>query len=409
MTTLPSPARLALDTGLYLALFAALLLGMARFWEPGLLHEANFLRYDAWHYYGIAFDRYAGLNVAFFPLFPLLWKLAGPDSHLISLLNVALFAAGFTTLAWHFGWARREVWLFLTVPGFIFFGLPYSEATFFAAGTLVLLGLRKDRLYWVVAGLFLCTLARPAFTILLPALVCMEAVCAPALRPALRRMAWYGLAALAGLAVVALIQYRDTGEWFRFFAVQSHWDNQLRLPRLPLTSWGGDRIVRLDAMALLTGLVSGAMLLWQWRRRGSEPAVTADRPLVFSLAYLAGISLLVVCFRGGSLFSLNRFVFATPFLLVAAQAYLAWKTEWTPRQIALALLAVTLFWLCFGMYVHIKAVLLYLGLTVYAGLTLALKSDRPGLRRLAWILLPAINLYFQIVFYVHFLHNGWVG
>ena len=123
--------------------------------------------------------------------------------------------------------------------------------------------------------------------------------------------------ALLGTLLVGLIQYADhTGRWFEFFGVQKLWGNFLQFPQLPLRFWGGEMIGRLDGTALLFGLSAGLVLLRHLLPGKYAPQTQLPKEVVLSLAYLGGISLTVLLFRGGSLFSLNRFVFAVPFIIV---------------------------------------------------------------------------------------------
>ena len=117
--------------------------------------------------------------------------------------------------------------------------------------------------------------------------------------------------------MVSFIQFLDTGEWFKFFEAQKHWGNFLQIPRFPLTSWAGGFIVRLDGFAFLIGIILGGFLLGLIFKLKQFRNTIIPSEVIFSLAYLGGITLIVLLFRGGSLFSLNRFIFATPFIIVA--------------------------------------------------------------------------------------------
>lgn len=372
------------------------------------LENASFLHWDAEHYAWIAQHGYEGFRVAFFPLFPLLWKSIPISAIGISIVNGLLFYLCYLQLAktFQFNWQRSLV--FLSIPSFLFFFLPYTESLFFLASTLILIGLLKNGYSIILVGLFLATLARPAFTIFLPAFFIVEwlqGFCAGWWK---RMLGYVGVTAL-GLSLVGVIQFMDTGEWFKFFSVQSGWGNSLRLPELPLTSWAGGFIVRLDGAALVIGGVSGVILLLKLLRVKLFTSLELPREVIFSLAYLGGISLSVLLFRGGSLFSLNRFVFATPFILIVLNYWLTYRMHLKQKTIWLSLLLLVAFWLFFASYVHLQVMLKFLFLSGYLWLLMLIKSDSKVVHQIAWIGLVTLNVIFQLVLFHRFLTGEWVG
>ena len=219
----------------------------------------------------------------------------------------------------------------------------------------------------------------------------------------------YLLIAAVGLLMVGAIQFHDTGEWFQFFSVQKGWGNELQIPKLPLTSWAGSFIVKTDGFALLIGVLAGGYLSALILKLKWVKAAMPDRDVLFSLAYLGGISLTVLLFRGGSLFSLNRFVLATPFIVVVLHYWMNQNIFFTNKQLIAAYLFIFLFWLLLGSYVHIQELLKYLLLSFYALFIFSLKSHLPITRKYSLILLIALNFIFQVTFYVRFLSGLWVG
>jgi len=69
------------------------------------------------------------------------------------------------------------------------------------------------------------------------------------------------------------------------------------------------------------------------------------KEVVFSLCYLAGITFIVLIFRGGNLFSLNRFVFAVPFIIVVADCYFKRKISFSKKQLMFTFIIILSFWL----------------------------------------------------------------
>jgi hypothetical protein len=273
---------------------------------------------------------------------------------------------------------------------------------------IIILGLKNNKDYLVYIGLFFSILSRPAFTVFIPALIITEMLSNRAEKRYLR-IGYYLLLSILGLLLVGVIQFLDTGEWFKFFTAQKEWGNQLQIPKLPLTSWAGGFIVKTDGFAFLIGVLTGGYLSAVILKLKWVKGMVPPEEVVFSLAYLGGITLLVLLFRGGSLFSLNRFVFATPFIIVAFNFWINKDIYLKSKKLLLIFGLIFTFWLLFGSYVHIQQTIKFALLSLYAILIFTVKSDREIIRRYSLLLLLIINFTFQIIFYLRFLNGEWVG
>lgn len=391
-----------------------LVLGILRFvFYPALFSESNFLNWDAKHYDYIRKNGYAGFRIAFFPLFPMLWKIFGFNVFGILFFNAVIYFTAFYVLIKSMILKSYETILYLSIPSSIFYFLPYSEAVFFACSVLLLVGIKKERTAYVLVGLLMCTLARPSFTILIPALLIMEYFGNESKKLFLKNSLLYILITVLGVGLVGLIQYKETGEWFQFFAVQKGWGNYLQVPHFPLRSWGGNMIVRLDGVCLLFGLASGIVLILYFFKSRFFLSIKLPKEILLSLAFIAGITASVLLFRGGSLFSLNRFVFASPFIIVVVNYYLKCDFSFTVKQLAFALLILIIYWLSFASYVHIQAFLKFFAVSLYILLFLGLKSNNRLISKFSAICFITVNFIFLLVFYLHFLLTegdvGFVG
>lgn len=65
---------------LYAILFITIIISLRFLFFRELLNIDNFLNWDAEHYNWIKDNGYEGFRIAFFPLFPLLWKLLHVDT-----------------------------------------------------------------------------------------------------------------------------------------------------------------------------------------------------------------------------------------------------------------------------------------------------------------------------------------
>jgi hypothetical protein len=395
--------------GFYILFLSAILVTMQQIWFPDLLKSEHFLNWDAEHYEFIKQNGFESYRVAFFPLFPLIWKFLALGTYGAVLLNSIVFLMSFYLIVRKLKIKNSlEIVLYLTIPSFIFFYLPYSESIFFLCSTAILFGIKDKKYYLIYIGLFFAILARPAFTVFIPALIITEFFSEFRTKTWLRISIYIGIS-LVGVLLVTFIQFLDTGEWFKFFEAQKHWGNFLQIPSLPLTSWAGGFIVRLDGFAFLIGIISGGFLLGLIFKLKQFRNTIIPSEVIFSLAYLGGITLIVLLFRGGSLFSLNRFIFATPFIIVAFNFWIKSDFCITKKQLFSIFGLIFIFWLLFGSYVHIQLMLKYLLVTFYAILIFTVKSEFQLIRKLSLYALIFLGFTFQVVLFIRFLNGNWVA
>ncbi len=399
--------------GIYIIGFLLLLFILKSIFFPNLFSQDHFLNWDAEHYNSIRKEGYQGFLVAFFPLFPAIWKITNLSVYGIVILNTVLYLISVYYLFLKLKLTSLELILYLSIPSAVFYYLPYSESVFFLSSTILILGIKKDNLFQVLISLFFCTLSRPSFTVLLPSLIIVEICFYKDFKQFFSRLISYFSACLIGVLVVALFQFEDTGKWFEFFTVQQGWGNELQLPKLPLTSWGGNMIVRFDGVAFIFGLISGLFLLLYLFKNNVFKNKVLPREIVLSLSYLGGITLMVLIFRGGSLFSLNRFVFAAPFIFIVVNYYFNRQFYFSKKQIWIIFIGLILFWFLFGSYVHIQAFLKYFLVSIYLLLFFLIKIESSIWSRFYLIFFIIINFIFQFYFFIHFLMSkgsgGWVG
>jgi hypothetical protein len=396
--------------GVYLVSFVLILCCIKQIWINNLFDNSNFLNYDAEHYNYIMQYGYKGFRVAFFPLFPLIWRFLSVNVYGIVIVNSLVFLTTFYILIRSLKISNvYELLLYLSIPSFIFFYLPYSESIFFISSVVLLMGLKYNRNIFVYIGLFLATLSRPVFVIFVPALVIVELL-RKGENKSWFRLILYFLIAAVGVLLVGLIQYHDTGAWFEFYSAQKGWGNQLQIPKLPLTSWDDGLVVRTDGIAFLIGLLSGLYLIALiFKIKPFYSAQLPPKEVVFSLSYLGGITLSVLLFRGGSLFSLNRFVFAVPFIIVVLHYWINQKFTFSVKQLLYIYAGIFLFWLLFGSYVHILITIKYLLISLYVVMLFVIKSDKLLIRKYGWRLFLLANIAFQLIFYLRFLNGQWIG
>lgn len=391
----------------YLGAFMMILLLLRFFNAESIWSKNPLLNWDAAHYDYIAHKEYTGFRNTFFPLFPFIWRYLRIGQVEITLFNGLVYIISASALGYSMNFPLKKFTLMLTFPSLIFLFLPYSESLFFCACAFALIGIHKKNYSIMFVSLFVATLARSVGCIFIPVAVAFFILDKESAN-SIKKIALYVVPVILGIAAVVIIQYYCTGDWFAFsHAEKQWWGNDFKFPKLHLTSWGGDNIVRLDGTALLTGIIATMALFRIFFKRIKGMEVKASQVLIFSMLYLAGISWFVLFTRGGSLFSLNRFVYATPFFFVAFYAFV--KQTWTPKQYLLIFIGLNAFWLLLGSYVHIQQVLKFLLLSLFIMSFMFVSHSKKYLAVPAYLICIIGNVALQVYCYYYFLNGGWIG
>ena len=364
---------------------------------------------------GYTYSATAMSSAAFFPLFPYLWRFTGLNLLGISLLNAGMFLVAFAWLAHSLRLPPRWALLLLSTPYLLFMVVPYTEALFFAFGTLLLVGLHRQRLAWWVLGLLGCGLTRAASTLFTPALLLMVLLWAAQPGQARRALRWggAGLGALAAsVGVVAAVQGYQTGEPWGFILAQKHWNHRWQWPHLPFMTPSGIHLLWLDGLALWLGLVAlgaCAWLGWRWLRRGRRPLPAVPPAVVFSLGYCVSVTLFVLSHQGGSIWNIGRYLLATPFLVVLV-AGLGRLPAWPGRFYAYAAAAALGVWQLLGAFTLEFDSFTRGQSCWYFGLTTLYLLAYLALRQLRWQREVIVLLYvFNLVVQLHLLEGFLQG
>ncbi|MBL7931764.1 MAG: hypothetical protein JNL60_07680 [Bacteroidia bacterium] len=412
-----------------------LLLGLFN-WVKNMPDNGNVSWYDAGWYRSIRDGGYQyhsdqQSNVAFFPLFPLIWKILHLNNIRMGLINWLICFLSMVMLKKSLKLQTRETLLFLSLPSMMFMYLPYTEATFLFFCSVFLIGMYEKRTSWILVGLFFSSLVRPTAMFYIPALIFSEFVVARAngenFKAPLKRILLYsGISALA-LLLVAIVQRYQTGEWFLFFEVQGQfWNHKLTMPQLPFTTWDEARILWLDGIALAFGIMAFLFcIVWKFRalfrrfeNQNSPPAI-----VLFSAVFLSLSTFSVVFFdardspEGTTLLSLNRYILASPFFIVFLWHILK-PGEFLKEYFILLLISAAIVWYCLypvtefeGLKQHVlhknKAELYLGGICVYLGLYLLMKFKEIRSELIGGVY--CLNLVLQLYLLNEFLKQNWVG
>lgn len=168
-------------------------------------------------------------------------------------------------------------------------------------------------------------------------------------------------------------------------------------------------MVRLDAMALLIGLTAAAYVVMEAIRKVLGTGTSAPPIVLVSAGYIAGVSAIALFLRSGELYSLNRFIFPTPFILVFMFHILSRLPKVRSRTWAMIWTTFLAYTLLFGSFVHIQTFSLFAVVSLLVTIGVFTLSDD---RRVATILFwPWIATMFcvQVLFFSKFLLGEWVA
>ncbi len=283
---------------------------------------------------GYIFDPGKQSNVAFFPLFPFVWKVLGISSVWMALVNAVVYIVAILYVCKQLAIPTKSTLVFCFVGMITFLLVPYSESFFFAASAVMLVGFYKEKNTLLFLGICLAIFTRSASMVFIIAFCVM--IILALINKERNKVLNFSIAIfLSALctAIVFGIHHYYTGVWNGFFITQSYWDFELQVPHIPFIQ-GAWPITLFDSSALLVGLVSCVMLVMyavECVFNHKNKIVIFKEKLrpheLFSLLYLAGCTFIVVLFLGGTLRSLGRFVFSTPFYLVFITIFITQRIQ----------------------------------------------------------------------------------
>jgi hypothetical protein len=385
--------------------------------------ENNLVQWDAGWYKNIVSNGYVFIentqcNLAFFPLFPFAWKWLQISAFNMSIINSIFFATGFLILAENFRFSLKQTLVFFVTPSLFFCAVPYSEALFFLASAFILSGLYKNLKWMVMVGLFFAGITRSTSMFFLPAIVVSVFLSGnkPFSKQNLTDVFIYSIVCIVSLFTVALWQWQQTGHWFYFFEVQKFWNKELAFPKLPLTTWNGPALLWIDGAALFVGLSAlfycfKSFLKWTFTLFAeiTNPAFT------FSCVYLIIVSVTTIFFGSTgtqtSIYSLNRYIFATAFFIVFAHFVMADKNSLNKKLIfgsGIILFQMFLFGIyspqILGDWFQLAGIA---GFAVYALYHVFITEQKIFSRY--FVLFYIVNVILQLKLLDLFLNGKWVG
>ena len=382
--------------------------------------KETLLRFDALSFFDLANKGYSPTLPAHIYqdrsfLFPWIWRIFSVNTFVISILNLVIYAIGFSLLASLYKLSTDEKLIWLSLPSMLYMVVPYSEATNFLLVALCLFAIAKNYRVLTYVSLILLPVAGMQTIYLLPGLVIMEVVNnskQEASKSSIKALVNYGLPLIIGMLIFASLRSLQSGNWFlnfNFLGDSSviNWG----LPKFPFTnSTGGDRTAWLSALALFAGLTSILLLVKQirlWAKTGK----TSEEPItLLSLAYLPSI-LFVFLFHndtGGNhtdLSGLHRTMMCSPFFFVFLYNNVLKGRNYTNKHILIVYLLSNVVWLAMGSFVHITYIMYFnvASLMILLYMVQAKKSNT-----WATMVICIINITLQTILYQQYLSGVMV-
>lgn len=291
--------------------------------------DSNMLSWDAIHYYEISQylyspDKMWSGNFAFFPLFPLIWRLSylGPIG--IAALNYLLYLAGLVLVVLLFckNIPRWKFLLLLCAPMTVIYMIPYSEALFFITIALGLYGMVRRRYWLFFVGFFLACATRAAGNILAVAFVITDVLVGLRNRDSFSKTLLNALRHLAPivaavLAVVLFQHLRGAEHWFEYVLAQQQWGKELSWPSWPFTDWSEEGASVSQPLIFMLTMPALAWLAIQLRKalklQTIELADERYRLRLLSVLFFVGNVTLALLTQHGCFFSQARLLTCTPF------------------------------------------------------------------------------------------------
>ena len=174
---------------------------------------------------------YGQVRAAFFPLFPMLWKLTRSSPLIISIINYLIFIISIALLVLvllntTFDNKVIAFAIFITLPSVIIYYIPYSESLFLFTLMLATIGIIKKK-YWIfLIGCTLLAMVRPATVFVLIAIFFAELLIfltQKNFRLFIKEVTVKSLPFILGYLCTIIIQYLYSGSWRALLDAIKYW------------------------------------------------------------------------------------------------------------------------------------------------------------------------------------------
>ena len=303
--------------------------------------EKNAVNWDAEFYQSIRDNMYAGSNeeviyrYAFYPFFPLVWKLSCTNVHGIVLLNYLFFGLSLILLSSIFlKGSKSEMFYFvlaLLLPTSIVFYLPYTESVFMLTFSMAVIGLMKKKYWLFFIAIVFCSMTRPSSLILAAAFLVISFINLFYHKKflwLLKDFFMIMLPVFIGWLVVILLQYYYSGSWSTYVLASSFWPKEPDLYK-KVADWSlegfGMTTFAIFAFIIPTCLYGIAWAVSSILGKEKENTTTIfsgnenyTKQMLFnvSVVFIIGFMVLNMSTSGYQLHGIYRYTMAAPFFFI---------------------------------------------------------------------------------------------
>jgi len=303
----------------------------------------NTKRWDGVIYYKISKSYYDGDNskYAFFPLFPLLWKISKISVLYIGFFNYLIFGLSILLL---FNIFLDDIQIStidklcvfvisLVLPPIVVNYLPYSEALFIATFSLAAYGLIKQKYWLYFIAIFLFAMSRPLFVIIGLSFILTDLLFLIRHKSGkhfLKELFLKLLPLFLGTFTVFFMFYLNSGSFFKYFeSIHKYWNVNFSIPKT-ISDWSIESFgmnVFTIFFVLFFATIYFIKSLYSVFNSSSKQSIkqslfNGDKSfvqeylIILSIIYFFGVFSYILFYQGGSLNGLNRYVFASPFFYI---------------------------------------------------------------------------------------------
>jgi hypothetical protein len=281
-------------------------------------------------------DRLAKEKLAFYPLYPYLWRYLHIDGLFIVIFNYLLFGAGIIVLFISLVPQAQENYpvfvLSLLFPTAACFYLPYAESLFLFTLALAVFGIMR-RNYWLFfAGAFLFAMTRPSALMFLAALGAANTIYLfrhRNIKSWIRGFITQLSPGILGYACVTWVQFRKSGSWMAYFESMDIWPTESGYFNT-ITDWSLEGFGMTVFAIFFVALPALIYVLYTLYHSFRKPETVVESSLFkgtseFQRAFLLLVSLLFISINliytflssGNVLNGFSRYTMAVPFFFIA--------------------------------------------------------------------------------------------
>lgn len=307
--------------------------------------------------YVVEDECYGKVRSAFFPLFPLMWRLTNSSPIAITLINYVIFILSISLLVLHL--LKEDKWkmlmtfgILITLPSTIIYYIPYTEALFLLTMTIAAIGILKNK-YWIYfISFFLMAMVRPATIFVLIAIFATETFIFfrhKQITALIKNSFLMALPFLLGYFFSLLIQYIYSGSWTSFINATKAWSGKIQ-KLSAIADWSVEGFGMNSFAVFFVTVPATIFLVYLIFNLNNKKIFSMKLPekygqnylLLISTCYLAAIFVFTLVTSGGNLHSFFRFTLTSPFFYIAMIILINHRTHIKTRNFVLVFVTLSL-------------------------------------------------------------------